>query len=111
MTTIEFFGPNRTRIGWPDIEWAVWVSGMDEIHEQPSAETALMYAADYNAGTAELHANDHTGLMPIVHAVVLRNGYAWSSEVEHRAGRDCGIQQCIHCGTDRNVTTAAAVTA
>lgn len=107
MTT-QFFGPNRVQLGWPDTEWAVWVSGMDDIHDQPSAETALMYAADLNVGAAELHANDKSGLMPIAYAVVLRHGYAWSADVEHRAGRDCGIEHCIHCGTDRNVAAAKA---
>lgn len=106
--TVHYFGPNATRLGWPDTEWAVLCTGSDEISDQPSAEMALLYAADYNAVTAELAANDPDGLMPVSHAIVLHNGYAWSADVEHRAGRDCGIGQCIHCGTDRNVAAAKA---
>lgn len=98
------FGPNRTLIGDENTNWAVWTSGMDDIHEQPNVEAALAYAADHNAVAASLY--DGNPLNPVSYAVVLHCGYAWSSDVEHRAGRDCGVKGCVHCGTDRNITLA-----
>lgn len=105
----KFFGPDRVQLGWPDTEWAVLLTGMEEIHDQPSAEMALMFAADHNAGAAESRTN-HPGdpNMPVTHAVVLRHGYAWSADVEHRTGRDCGIEHCTHCDTGRAVVAKAA---
>lgn len=101
---IKLFGPDRVRIGDPDTNWAVWISGMDDIHDQPTAEAALSYAADHNAvACADYDGNPYS---PVTYAVVLHCGYAWSSSVEHRAGRDCGVSGCVHCGTDRNITLA-----
>ncbi len=98
---IKLFGPDRTRPGWPDQEWAVWISGMDDITQQPNVEAALAYAADHNASAcADYDGNPYT---PVTYAVVLHHGYAWSASVEHRAGRDCGVKGCVHCGTDRNI--------
>jgi hypothetical protein len=99
---IKLFGPDRVRIGDPDTNWAVWISGMDDIHDQPNAEAALAFAADHNAvACADYDGNPYS---PVTYAVVLHQGYAWSSHVEHRAGRDCGVSGCVHCGTDRNIT-------
>lgn len=102
---IKLFGPDRARIGDPDTNWAVWISGMDDIHDQPNAEAALAFAADHNASAcADYDGNPYS---PVTYAVVLHCGYAWSSHVEHRAGRDCGVQGCVHCGTDRNIALAS----
>lgn len=99
---IKLFGPDRQRVGYDDQEWAVWISGMDDITQQPNVEAALAYAADHNASAcADYDGNPYT---PVTWAVVLHHGYAWSSSVEHRAGRDCGVKGCVHCGTDRNIT-------
>jgi hypothetical protein len=107
MIAIHFFGPNRALLATPRTEWSVLLTGLDENHNQPTAEAALAFAADQNATAAE-HRAQHPddSLMPVSHAVVLRHGYAWSAAVEHRAGRDCGIGQCIHCGTDRKTADA-----
>ena len=74
---------------------------MDDITQQPNVEAALAYAADHNASAcADYDGNPYT---PVTYAVVLHHGYAWSASVEHRAGRDCGVKGCVHCGTDRNI--------
>ncbi|MDG9701722.1 hypothetical protein [Streptomyces sp. DH37] len=107
MTT-NLFGPDRTRLGYEDQEWAVWISGMDDIHQKDSAETALADAADYNATFAQMALrDDRSEYDPVLYAVVLHRGYAWSPSVEHRNGRDCGLVRCVHCGTDRNIAAKA----
>lgn len=100
----KLFGPNRIRPGYEDQEWAVWITGMDDVTQQPTVEAALAYAADHNAVAASLY--DGSPLNPVTYAVVLHHGYAWSADVEHCAGRDCGVKGCVHCGTDRNITLA-----
>jgi len=98
---IKLFGPDRILIGDTNTAWAVWISGMDDIHDQPNAEAALSFAADHNASAcADYDGNPYT---PITWAVVLHHGYAWSASVEHRNGRDCQVKGCVHCGTDRNI--------
>ena len=100
-TRTRLFGPDRIRPGYDDQEWAVWITGMDDITQQPNLEAALAAAAEHNAIAADLH--DGNPLSPVTYAVVLHDGYAWSPSVEHRAGRDCGVKGCVHCGTDRNI--------
>ena len=96
---IKLFGEDRIRPGYEDDEWAVWVIGPDDIHVQPTVEAALAVAADHNA----IAAADYDGhpYAPVVHAVVLHHGYAWSASVEHQAGRDCGMKGCTDCGASR----------
>lgn len=93
MTT--YFGPTRDRLGYPEPEWSVLITGMDDIHDQPDVTTALAFAAEHNAVAAAHrthHANDP--LEPVTHAIVLRHGYAWTPSTEHRAGRECGMPNC-----------------
>lgn len=100
------FGETPIRPGYADQEWAVWITGMDDITEQPNAEAALLLAAEHNALSADMYDGDPNA--PVSFAVVLRHGYAWSPSVEHRAGRDCGVRACVHCGTDRNIAARSA---
>ncbi|MGP4114623.1 hypothetical protein ACTWP5_27405 [Streptomyces sp. 4N509B] len=110
----RLFGPadERTRPGYPDIEWSVWITGMDDIHEldedgQPfDLLAALQFAAEYNAGAAA----DYDGhpYTPVIHAVVLHWGYAWSQKSEHAHGVDCGVQRCGPCSFDRDFPEVAA---
>lgn len=105
----KLFGPDRNRLGYEDQEWAVWISGMDDINEADSAETALAVAAEHNATFAELAlGSDPSPYDPVLYAIVLRRGYAWSPAVEHRNGRDCGLVNCVHCSTDRNIAAKAS---
>jgi len=102
----RLFGPagERTRIGSADIEWAVWSSGIDEIHEhdnegrQLDLGAALELANSLNAISAELRLrNGADANSPVMHAVVLRWGYAWTAETEHSHGLDCGVPSCGPC--------------
>ena len=105
-TRLKLFGPDRVRPGYDDQEWAVWISGMDDVIVQPNVEAALAFANDHNASACADY--DGSPYTPVTWAVVLHQGYAWSSSVEHRAGRDCGVKGCVHCGTDRNIAARAA---
>jgi hypothetical protein len=103
-TKPPLFGPNRQLLGYEDQDWAVWISGMDDIHDQPTSEMALAFAAEFNAGAYADY--DGSPYSPVIYAIVLRHGYAWAPSVDHRAGRDCGLETCIHCGTDRNIAAS-----
>lgn len=93
---IKLFGPDRTRIGDADTEWAVWVSGPDDIHVQPDLEHALITAAEFNSTACETY--DGNQFTPVIYAVVLHWGYAWARDVEHTTGGNCGVDGCAHCG-------------
>ncbi|MFM9635896.1 hypothetical protein [Streptomyces turgidiscabies] len=92
---IKLFGSDRTRIGDSDTEWAVWVSGPDDIHNQPDLEHALITAAEFNATARETY--DGSQFSPVIYAVVLHWGYAWARDVEHTTGGNCGVDGCAHC--------------
>jgi hypothetical protein len=71
----KLFGPDRIRPGYPDQEWAVWITGMDDVLPQPDLTTALILAAEHNATAVAV--NDGHPHTPVTHAVVLHHGYAW----------------------------------
>ncbi|WP_042408173.1 hypothetical protein [Streptacidiphilus carbonis] len=73
--TTPLFGPNRIRPGYEDTEWSVWITGMDDILNQPDLTTALMVAAEHNAMALSIH--DGSPLTPNTWAIVLHHGYAW----------------------------------
>lgn len=99
MTSL--FGPDRTRLGYEDQEWSVWVSGMDDIHDKDDLEEALELANELNATFAQLRFNSTSEFDPVMYAVVLRHGYAWTADTEHEAKRDCGVPACGPCSFDR----------
>ncbi|MYR73035.1 MULTISPECIES: hypothetical protein [unclassified Streptomyces] len=102
MTT-TLFGENRTRLGNKGQEWSVWVSGMDDIHDKHSLEDALELANELNAIFADLRFRSDSKYSPIMHAVVLHHGYAWTASTEHALGLDCGVPACEPCSLDRDV--------
>ena len=93
------FGPNRNRLGYEEQEWAVWVSGMDEIHDADSLVHALELANELNGTFAQLRHNADGLDDPsyVLGAVVLRHGYAWTADTEHRLGLACGKPDCTNC--------------
>lgn len=100
-TNSGLFGPGRQRVGYEEQEWAVWILGMDDIHEQASLEEALEFAAEHNAMFADIRMRHEVGRHTL-HAVVLHHGYAWSPAVEHQLGIDCGRPNCLFpCGANR----------
>jgi hypothetical protein len=100
MDTIRLFGEDRTRVGYEDHEWSVWILGTDDIHPKDSLADALEFAAEHNACFAELRLRDgHHGIT--LHAVVLHHGYAWTQATEHAHGLDCGHPDCSPCLFDR----------
>ncbi|MFD7868001.1 hypothetical protein [Streptomyces sp. NPDC059783] len=99
----NLFGKNPDRIGYPDQEWAVWVSGMDDIHDRETLGGALNLAQELNAGFAQSWFNSTSEHDPVMYAVVLHYGYAWTQATEHAHGRDCGIPACEPCTTKRSV--------
>ncbi|GLW73674.1 hypothetical protein Kpho02_59730 [Kitasatospora phosalacinea] len=56
-------------------EWALWLTGMDEIIPMPSLGEALIEAAEHNAVATDL--DDGSPFNAVVHAVVLHHGVAW----------------------------------
>lgn len=92
----QLFGPDRTRLGYEDQEWSVWVSGMDDIHNADTLAAALELANEFNATAAQLRLQfgDPAYLLG---AVVLRHGYAWTADTEHRLGLKCGVPTCGPC--------------
>lgn len=97
---IHLYGPSRQRVGYEDQEWAVWILGQDDIHEQPSLAEALEFAAENNSIFADLRLSA-SEFDPVCYAVVLHHGYAWNATVEHQLGRDCGRPDCQACETSR----------
>lgn len=97
------FGPDRQRLGCEDQEWSVWVSGMDEIHDTDSLAAALELANELNGTFTQLRHNATSSDDPSysLGAVVLRHGYAWTKDTEHRLGLDCGAPGCGSCAVDR----------
>lgn len=97
------FGPDRKRLGYEDQEWAVWVSGMDEIHDVDTLPAALELANELNGTFAQLRHNATNVYDPsyTLGAIVLRHGYAWTKDTEHRLGLDCGAPDCGSCSVDR----------
>ena len=93
---IRLFGADRSRVGWEEHEWSVWILGMDDIHPQTSLEAALQFAAEHNAAFAELRLRDGDHAIPL-YAVVLHHGYAWTQATEHAHGVACGVQECGSC--------------
>lgn len=94
----SLFGPDRARLGYEDQEWSVWVSGMDDIHNADTLAAALELANEFNATAAQLRFNSSTDDPSyLLGAVVLRHGYAWTAETEHRLGLKCGVPTCGPC--------------
>lgn len=93
------FGPDRHLLGYDHQEWAVWVSGMDEIHDADSLLAALELANELNGTFAQLRHNATSTDDPsyLLGAVVLRWGYAWTADTEHRLGLKCGNPTCGPC--------------
>ncbi|MFF5703461.1 hypothetical protein ACFY7H_13270 [Streptomyces sp. NPDC012794] len=100
MTTHHLFGPNRRRVGYEDQEWAVWILGLDDIHQKKALADALELAAELNATFADLRLRDSSEYSPVLYAVVLHWGYAWNQAVEHSFGIDCGHPECGPCTVD-----------
>ena len=93
------FGPNRVLLGNEDQEWAVYLTGTGDLFEKPSIEQAAASAAEFNASAYATY--DGHPMTPVTYALVLRNGYAWTQSTEHRAGRDCGLTDCVSCAAVR----------
>lgn len=91
--TYQLFGEHRTRVGYADQEWAVWVLGMDDIHPQDSLARALETAHSMNAAFAEMRLRDGDHGV-VLYAVVLHHGYAWTRPTEHAHGTVCGVAGC-----------------
>ncbi|MYZ37500.1 MULTISPECIES: hypothetical protein [unclassified Streptomyces] len=100
--TTTLFGPDRHRLGYEDQEWSVWVSGMDEIHDRETLGGALNLANELNATFAQMRFNSTSEYDPVMYAVVLHHGYAWTADTEHRLGKDCGIKACGPCSANRS---------
>ncbi|MEU1663640.1 hypothetical protein ABZ547_08490 [Streptomyces sparsogenes] len=105
---MKLFGPDRQRVGYADQEWSVWVSGMDDIHNKDSLADALEQANELNAVFADLRTRDDSEFSPILYAVVLHYGYAWTQATEHAHRVDCGHPDCGPCSFDRNEPQAGA---
>ncbi|MDR3079914.1 MAG: hypothetical protein LBV60_03130 [Streptomyces sp.] len=99
----RLFGPDRSRVGYADTEWSVWILGTDDIHDQTSLADALEFAAGNNAMFADLRLNSSTEFDPVPYAVVLHHGYAWTQATEHAHNVDCGIRACGPCSFDRAI--------
>ncbi|MDX2921837.1 hypothetical protein [Streptomyces sp. NE06-03C] len=106
MTTL--FGPDRTRLGYEEQEWSVWVSGMDDIHDKATLVEALELTNELNACFTQLRLNSSSDLDPVMYAVVLHHGYAWTASTEHALGLDCGVPACGPCSFDRAIPTGEA---
>lgn len=106
QSRIRLFGPDRQMVGIPEIEWAVWVLGPDDVLKQPDLITALEVAAEHNACFVELL--DGSPYSPTCYAVVLHHGYAWNRAVEHQLGNDCGHPDCGPCSINRTSLKAAS---
>lgn len=104
----KLYGSDRDRLGYEDQEWAVWVSGTDDIHAKNSLADALEFANELNGTFAQLRANSSSTYEPVMHAVVLHHGYAWAASTEHAHGIDCGHPQCGPCSGKRNPAPAEA---
>lgn len=99
----HLFGENRTRLGYEDQEWSVWVSGLDDIHDKDTLADALELANELNATFAAIRLSDSSEFAPVGYAVVLRHGYAWTQATEHVRKLDCGP-----CSFDRAIPKAAS---
>ncbi|WP_329143593.1 hypothetical protein OIU91_06330 [Streptomyces sp. NBC_01456] len=106
QSRIRLFGPDRQMVGIPEIEWSVWILGMDDIHEQESLAHALQFAAEHNAMFADNRL--HYDTRHTLHAVVLHHGFAWTQATEHALGVDCGHSDCGACGFGRSTSKAAS---
>jgi hypothetical protein len=89
----SLFGPNRDRIGYEEHPWSVWVLGMDDIHDRPTLDECLALAQEFNASFAHLWMASNSEFDPVMYAVVLHHGYAWS----RTAGPVCGAAGCQPC--------------
>lgn len=107
MTT-SLFGENRTRVGYAGQEWAVWILGLNDVHDKEHLAGALELAAELNATFAELRMRDSSEFAPVMYAVVLHHGYAWNQAVEHAHKLDCGHPDCGPCSFDRAIPKAAS---
>lgn len=92
MTT-HLFGADRERVGYEDTPWSVWILGMDELHDRPTLDECLALAAEFNASFAHLRMTSTSEYDPVMYAVVLHHGYAWS----RTAGPACGWETCDPC--------------
>ncbi|MEU4506810.1 hypothetical protein [Streptomyces sp. NPDC024089] len=97
MNSTHLFGENRTRLGHETQEWSVWVSGMDDIHDRQTLGGALNLANELNS------TSEHD---PVMYAVVLHHGYAWTVQTEHAHGLDCGVPACGPCSSKRPAPAA-----
>lgn len=88
----NLFGPNRVLLGYEDTPWSVWVLGPDDIHDQPTLGEALILAAEINASLAAMRMQSTSEYDPVMYAVVLHHGYAWS-----RKSPNCGRPGCQPC--------------
>ncbi|MFJ4738757.1 hypothetical protein [Streptomyces sp. NPDC088775] len=107
QSTTHLFGETPTRIGYEDQEWSVWEAGLDDIHDKDTLADALELANELNAIFAELRLRNSSENSPVMHAVVLHYGYAWTQATEHARGLDCGHPDCGRCATDRAIPKAA----
>ncbi|MFJ7417935.1 hypothetical protein ACIQXD_04900 [Streptomyces uncialis] len=92
---ITLFGCQRTLVGPAEQEWAVWVHGPDDVHARTSLPEALELAATLNASFAHLRlSTPPSEYDPVLHAVVLHWGHAWTPETDHAHGIPCGRDTC-----------------
>lgn len=106
MSTSSLFGPDRERVGYEDQEWAVWVLGLDDIHQKASVAEALEMANELNATFAELRLRDSSEFSPVLYAVVLHRGYAWTRATEHARQLSCGHPDCESCAMPHGAEAA-----
>lgn len=95
------FGSKRERVGYNDTTWTVWILGTDELHDHKTLADALEYAAEQNAIFADMRMRNSSENSPVLYAVVLHHGYAWTQATEHANGVDCGHPDCGNCSFDR----------
>lgn len=90
----KLFGPDRDQVGWDDMAWVVWISSMDDLHEVDTLEEGMALAHDFNAGFANEWMNSTSEHDPVMYAVVLHYGYAWSRSAKSSS---CGNAGCVPC--------------
>ncbi|WP_282696299.1 hypothetical protein [Streptomyces sp. CC208A] len=94
MTSL--FGPNRNQVGYEEQPWSVWILGMDDIHDRDTLDECLALANEFNASFAQLRLMPVSEHDPVLYAVVLHHGWAWSRSAITPV---CGRPDCQPCAT------------
>ncbi|MFJ5927599.1 hypothetical protein ACIQF6_33890 [Kitasatospora sp. NPDC092948] len=78
------FAEQPAVVGDPSQDWALWLTGIEQIVPMPSLGEALIEATEHNAVAADM--DDGSPCNAVVHAVVLHHGTAWRRPRSARAG-------------------------